>query len=191
MKRLLLSLALIITTAANFAQSIPKMELKPNGFVSAADSTKNYVVLEVPKVKQAELYKKTLTYLNGFYKNPSQVISAVDGESITVNGITNEIKGSIEWYKYPMEYNIMIQFKDGKMKVSPKIISLNEIWSESKPARKIYLKNTDSPKHVEISCIYMQHKVGYFLFLKELKESLDSWANGYTSGITKNLSDNW
>lgn len=64
------------------AQVAQRFDLKPNGFVDAKDSTKNYVVLEYPKMSKVDLYKKTLTYLNGLYKNPAAAISIVDGKGV-------------------------------------------------------------------------------------------------------------
>lgn len=196
MKRLILSIALIITTAATFAQSIPKMELRPNGFVSAADSTKNYVVLEVPKMKQAELYKKTLTYLNGLYKNPSQVISAVDGESITVNGYTDAITTTKGLYKYPLKYNLILKFKDGKIRFETRISELEERFNNENSGHPFYVANTDSPQKVEVRAIYMKStkNTGYYLINDELKFKLDYWVNNYlnnTIGSLTSNNDNW
>ncbi|MFC4213485.1 DUF4468 domain-containing protein [Pedobacter lithocola] len=192
MKRLLLSLAFALITAATFAQTTPKMELKPFGFASAADSTKNFVVLEVPKLKQSDLYNKTLTYLNGLYKNPSQVISSVDGESITVNGYTNDVQGTFKFHQYPFTYNIVFQFKDGKIKYQPRFIKLMEV-PETMPAKEIYLKNTDSSKPHEINAIFFKsNRDGFYYPLKDsIQENLSSWANSYLNEIKKSLSDNW
>lgn len=174
-------------------QAIQRIELKHNGFYSSIDSTKSYVVIEVPKLKQTEIYKKTLTYLNSIYKNPASVISTVEGESITINGMTEAIKGDLNWYRYPFSYNIVIQFKDGKLRFEPRYIKLLEYWAESKPPRTIYLSNTDSPNQVEINCIFMKNKdnPSYWLFKTDIKESIDKWANNYLQEISKNLADNW
>lgn len=170
MKRLLLSLALIITTAATFAQSIPKMELKPNGFVSAADSTKNYVVLEVPKMKQAKLYKKTLTYLNGLYKNPSQVISAVDGESITVNGYDDGISTIKGLNRYPLSYNVVLQFKDGKIRYQPSATKIEYLLND-KPFSQIYVSNTERPEGISALAIWNKAKDGSYYVLLNLDKA--------------------
>jgi hypothetical protein len=76
------SLYLTAATSSMMAQVAQRFDLKPNGFVDAKDSTKNYVVLEYPKMSKVDLYKKTLTYLNGLYKNPAAAISIVDGKGV-------------------------------------------------------------------------------------------------------------
>jgi hypothetical protein len=193
MKNMLLIIALLCLSAAGMAQSsVPKMELKRTGFVGP-DSTKNYIVLDMPKMTKADLYKKTLTYLNGIYNNPGKVISSVDGESITVNGFTDEVKGALQWYKYPMSYNINLQFKNGKIRIAPSITNLKEIWSDDEPPRQFYISNTDSPNSIEINCVWMKSKKddSYFLLNQKLKLSIDKWINQYVAGISNGLSESW
>tara|TARA_R110002020_G_scaffold151410_1_gene328431 strand:+ start:447 stop:1034 length:588 start_codon:yes stop_codon:yes gene_type:complete len=155
---------------------VPLIELSSLGF-TGEDSTKNFIVLNAPDYSKEQLFKIVHSYLNTVYKNPKAALSTSEGESIVVNGFTNSIKGGLDWYEYPMEYKIIYQFKDGKIKFEPSITSLEEIWSENKPARKIYVRNTDSPNDVEINCIYMKAKDTpyYFLFKEDLKNSIDRW----------------
>jgi len=193
MKNLILIFSILLIGKVSFAQStIPKFELKPNGLVGP-DSTKNYIVLEAPKISKLDLYKKTLTYLNSIYNNPSKVITSVEGESIIVNGFTEAVRGPIGFYKYPMSYNINIQFKDGRMKIEPYIVSLAEVWSKNEPERKIYINASDSPERAEINCIFMiSNKTGKsFVFNEKLKAGIESWINAYVAGIAKSYSDNW
>jgi len=193
MKNLILLISLLLISANSFAQSaIPTFELKPNGLVGP-DSTKNYIVLEVPKINKVDLYKKTLTYLNSIYKNPSKVITSVEGESITVNGYTESVRGPLSFYKYPMGYSFNLQFKDGKMKIEPYIVSLAEVWSQTKPERKIYINASDSPERAEINCIFMvSNKDGKsFVFNQKLKAGIEEWINAYVAGIAKSYNDNW
>jgi len=191
MKRLLF--LLIITAAATKlnAQGL-RMELKHDGFVSSADSTKNYAVLEYPKVSKADLYKRTLTYVNSLYQNPAKVISAVDGESITINALMTDIKTRLSWYKYEFYYNIVIQFKDGKLRFEPKFVELIEDPNPS-PKRKVYLSDTDSKKNGEINCIFFKgnNDGKYHVLAHEIKQNLDAWANGYLAGVDKALNDKW
>lgn len=111
--------------------------------------------------------KKTLTYLNGIYSVPGAVISLVDGESITVNAMNDTFKTRLALYKYKYRYNVVLQFKDGKIKVTPKYVLLMED-PEPSPKRKIYLANTDSPNKVEINAIYtFSQKNKYYYVLKD------------------------
>lgn len=173
------------------AQDIQKMELKPNGFVGN-DSTKNYIVIEIPTKKQNELYKSALVYLSSIYRNPQNVITSVENESIIINGMTESIIGDLKWYKYRLYYNINIQFKDGKMKFEPTITDFIEIYSENKE-RKIYVANSDSPNEAEINCIWMTGESKLTFLLKEdLKLSTENWLNGYLSSLIEGMTnDDW
>lgn len=187
MKKILL-LVIGLFPILTFGQnSYPKMELKPNGFV-AEDSTKNYIVLDFPEQSKDQLYKSALTYLNSIYNNPQRVLNVSEGESIVVNGFTNSIKGSLDWYEYPMNYQILIEFKDARIRVVPSILSLEEIVSKDLK-HKYYVKNTDSSNSVEINSIYMwSNKIGgFFLFQENLKNSIDSWLNAYISMLGNSM----
>lgn len=195
--QLFLFLAILIgSISTNQAYSqieAPFIELKSSGF-SGTDSTKNYIVIEVPNYSKDQLFKLTHAYLNSIYQNPAEVISVVEGESIVVNGFTNSIKGDLEWYEYPMHYQIIYQFKDEKIRFEPSITDLKEIWSTSESARKIYIKNTDSPKDVEINAIYMKNKdnSSYFLFKEDLKSGIDRWIKFHVNGLTEAIkADDW
>ena len=192
MKRFLLLLILTAATTSIMAQIANRIDLKHNGFVDAKDSTKNYIVLDYPKMSKVDLYKKTLTYLNSLYQNPAAVISAVDGESITVNGMADNFKTKLYWWKYDYRYNITFQFKDGKIRFAPRFVSLMEDPDPS-PKREIYLANTDTGKEGEIDCIFMLSKKEpkYFVFKDDLKSNLDKWANDYLVGIEAAINDKW
>ncbi len=189
MKKLITITFLLVCSIA-YGQHV---QLKETGFVGIADSTKNYAVIEVPKLKQAELYKKVLTYLNSIYKNPSAVLSTVDGESITVNGFNSSISTSKGLYKYPFNYNIVLQFKDGKIKYQPRLTEIHELFEYSNRRTPFYISNTESPNKVEINSVYIfSEKTGkHFLFKKDVKDEFDKWANGYLNDIAKNINDNW
>lgn len=192
MKRFLLLLIFTAASTSIMAQAANRIDLKHNGFVDAKDSTKNYVVLDFPKMSKVDLYKKTLTYLNSLYQNPASVISAVDGESITVNGMADNFKTKLYWYKYDYRYNITLQFKDGKIRFAPRFVSLMEDPDPS-PNRKIYLCDEDSPNKAEINAIYsFSPKNKYYYVVKDdLKSNLDKWANDYVAGIEAALNDKW
>lgn len=195
MKKTLILLIFIIFISLNIKgqNGIPKMELKQNGFVGVElDSTKNFIVIEIPNKKKSDLYKSTLIYLNSIYTNPQKVLSTIENEAIVINGLTKLIKDKDELYDYRLFYNINIQFKDGKLKFQPTVTELIEVFSSISRESRIYIVNTDSPKDIEINCIWMQGKKSkeYFLFKNDLKIKLDNWVNDYVfnllNGIEKN-----
>lgn len=193
MKKVLL-LILVIVVKGVFAQdSIPKIVLIQSGFVNEIDSTKNYIVVDFPDKTKTELYKSTLIYLNKIYRSPKSVLTTVENESIVINGFTESIRDALYWIVIQMEYNINIQFKDGKLKFEPIITELREVVSSDKK-NKIYIANTDSPEVSEINTIWMASRKneGYFLFNEELKLNIDKWMNNYVSSLVVELNkDDW
>jgi hypothetical protein len=192
MNKYLLFLIVLFTFKGSIAQQpAPTMELRENGF-SGADSTKNYVVIEVPKVSKADLYKKTLTFINGLYNDPQHVVTTVDGESLTVNAKTDAIHGVNPSYKYPTSYSIVIEFKEGKIKFAPKILEFSEIWAANRPPSKYYVSGKDSPTPSEVNCIWIFDKNDKrILFNPELKVSFDRWVNNCIAGIQTKVNDTW
>ena len=115
---LILLVAMPVFASAQF-------KLTPGGFVSAADTTKNYVVIDAPGVSQADLYKRTLIYLSKQFASPKDAISIIDNESITINSIDNV--GVRGFSNFLVNYTINLEFKDDKLRViSP---SLNRMYN--------------------------------------------------------------
>lgn len=121
MKKTLLIALFLFFTQVGFAQYFT---LTSEGFKSA-DKT-DYVVLNFPNVKQAELYSNVLNVLNTMYKNPKEVLSLVEGQSITIKGYEEDAIDSKEKQnpimigkrkaKYDVSYTLSILFKDGKIR---------------------------------------------------------------------------
>jgi hypothetical protein len=121
MKKLLGMVILLLVTQLSFAQYF---KLTANGFV--ADDNNDFAVVDVPNVKQADLYKNVLNAINSLYSNPQKYLSVLEGESITLTryeekalpvrhstgafGKTN--------YKYDLSYTLSFLFKDGKIRIN-------------------------------------------------------------------------
>jgi len=182
-------MCLIVGSAAAQAP-VTKMDLRPSGFFGP-DSISRYVIINMPKVNKADLYKKTLTYVNSLYQDPQAVVTAVPGESITINAQTDNIKGKAENAYYPTKYNIIIEFKDGKIKFQPTIISMVEHWRAIERSTPFYVSNKQSTDPYEVNAVWIVRDNGPLLFHKEVKLSLDEWINGYIAGIASKVNDAW
>lgn len=106
------AIALLFIGFSSSAQDT-KFELTPEKFT-------DYVVVPLEGKTQAEIYKKTLQWIEFTYKNPKEVIKAnIENEYIRFEGIKENIY-SIQVKKqvfyYPIRYTIEISFKDGKAK---------------------------------------------------------------------------
>ncbi|MBB2950199.1 MULTISPECIES: DUF4468 domain-containing protein [Sphingobacterium] len=120
MKKMLGIVILVLVTQMSFAQYF---KLTPKGFVSSDNS--DYTVVEVPNVKQVDLYKNVLNAINTIYRNPQKGLSVVEGESISIaayeeevlpiklsNGLGKTLR------KYDLSYTLTFLFKDGKIRIN-------------------------------------------------------------------------
>lgn len=120
MKKTLSIVMLVLVTQLSFAQYF---KLTPKGFVS--DENTDFTVVEVPNVKQKDLYKNVLNAINSLYKNPQKGLSVVEGESISITAyeeevlpvkLSNGLGKTIR--KYDLSYKITFLFKDGKIRIN-------------------------------------------------------------------------
>lgn len=124
-KILLLTFLLFSLIGTGFAQNASFM-LQPDGsFLNYIDG-KTFIVLEYPDRTKDNLYTNILTSVTKLYRSPKHVISKVDGEIISVNGIFSNCIS----YKailgltaiYSIEYILKFQFKEGKIRVDAPIV---------------------------------------------------------------------
>jgi hypothetical protein len=180
------------TLGANAQVTTPRMQLLPSGFVGP-DSINHYIVIKAAKKSKADLYKKTLTYLNSVYDNPGAVMRLVDGESITIKAETKAILGKHDFAVYNTSYNVLIEFKDGLIKFQPNIETLKEYITNSTPPKTYYVSSEDSPVTNDLNVIWVIDKKKNIrvLFHKEMKESADKWVNNYIASIVSKVNDTW
>ena len=93
------------------------------GFINASDSSKNYVVLPIDGKTQKELYSIFLNKLNGLFVSPKDVLNPVESESISVNGLAKRQVHDTMNTAYDLNYTLVFQFKDGKIRVDHPIIN--------------------------------------------------------------------
>lgn len=125
MKRIFLLIMLL--PLVGLAQQIQKFKLTARGFVNESDDTKNYIVIDAPNNTKSDLYKKSQMYFTKLYVNPKEVMTLIDGESITLNGVDKQAVKIKVLYLNPswdINYTTNHEFKDGKVKISN---SLNKI----------------------------------------------------------------
>lgn len=110
----------LLVTQLSFAQYF---KLTPKGFLS--NENNDFTVVDVPNVKQKDLYKNMLNALNSIFKNPQKGLSVVEGESISISAYEEKvlpIKLSTgigkAIYKYDVSYKLTFLFKDGKIRIN-------------------------------------------------------------------------
>lgn len=183
MKNILFVLLLAFPSFVN-----AQFTLTPAGFVSTVDSTKNFLVVDAPGLKQADLYKKAMVYLNASFVSPKNVLSVVDGESITINGLAKDaIKMKVLYLNptWDIDYTITLQFKDGKFRLSEPHI--NKISTYTGDVYRVATIGPGPGKEI-------YNKKGE-LKQKDGKENLEVYFNAFIktmiTGITTGKQENW
>ena len=117
MRALLLLLIISLFSKPTIAQE-KFFELTSHGFVSTQDTTKLFSIYYYEGKSQSELYKKALVYINTLYVSPKDVISNVENETITINGVAKStIRQNSLSPRFDMNYTIVLMFKDNRIRI--------------------------------------------------------------------------
>ncbi len=112
MKKFILSITFVLFSFLANAQ----YELTPKGIIN--DTENDYIVLEFPNKTQQELYDAVHLLINSTYVSPQNVLSVVDGQSITINGIGKVYRPNPVTNTYDLNYTITFLFKDGRVRIN-------------------------------------------------------------------------
>lgn len=96
-------------------------------FVSSQSSNEGFVVYEVPNMNASELKSSVFTTLSSMYKSPKDVITSLSDNMIQIEGYAESIfvKKSKDFrMRYDMLFNMIIQFKDGKVRYNAPTIKM-------------------------------------------------------------------
>lgn len=161
------------------------LELTPTGFKNIQEPTLDYIVLNIGKTSQQDLYKNTLSYLQTLYSHPDAVLTTIDNEQITVNGLA---KDQIRDPYVSLYYNLVFKFKEGKIRMDMPIIELKN------------LMNDLSYRYLFISMEkrgFLNDKYGIWtkgkLRFPDAKDNLENFFNIYLANINTNATkkDDW
>ena len=175
MRKILIILGLILLTKIAFSQQIPSFELTKNGIAS--------IEVKVDSLNASELYKRTLSWIQEFYKDEKNVSKTeIANQKIKIGGVKKNA-----WHyattdmtiQYDVEYTLNIDFEYNKMIIS---CELGKTWdySSGKVAnsyfidyRKIWKENGELHK------IYKEAKPGIDQMMNELSHSLITYLKDY------------
>lgn len=86
------------------------------------ESEKTFYVKEFENQSAEKLYKEVLSYITSTYRNPDIVSNTIPDEMINMHGFSSDAfvakyqkLGNIEWFAH-VDYNLIISFKDGKIR---------------------------------------------------------------------------
>ncbi len=139
MKKIFLGIFLLLFTQVASAQYFT---LAPEGFLSKEKT--DYIVVDVPKASQQELYDKVLKSINSLYSNPKEGLTLVNGQSITLSAYQKgaiTVSGS---FHYDVDYNLTFLFKDGRIRINAPTFDAgfrsNGTWNRMN-VKKVYFKS--------------------------------------------------
>ena len=131
----------------------------------------NYAVVQAPGYSQSELYKKMLVGISKLFKNPDAVITKVDNEMLTINGVETYCVREGK-YDYSYKYNIQIFFKDNKIRIDAPTITGWKLEDLS--------WHSGTPVNYDYESIKSQHEkwmntVIYAFFKSSFGEANEDW----------------
>jgi hypothetical protein len=191
MTKTLLSTIALIALYANTASGQDKLfELTPDGFVSSADPTMNYVVFEYDSISQADLFKSVLLFLHTAYKSPKDVVSEIPSEAITLRGsqldaigipyrsnADRKVFGKYE-VKYDIDYGFTIQFQDNKIRVDAPTFECSRVMNRG---QKAYLTLTGKGGFLSDNHHVFNLKNGKVE--DDVKNQIETFFNSLCSGV--------
>lgn len=105
-----------------------------NGIHSEQDSSKDYVVYEVPEVKASDLKAYAMSAISELYKSPKNVLTTLGDNMIQLETYASSVystKVKDDHYRNDFSYSIIIQFKDGKVRYNAP--NIKQIWVTGVP----------------------------------------------------------
>ncbi|HEY5462096.1 MAG TPA: hypothetical protein VIJ95_02480 [Hanamia sp.] len=98
--------------------------LTPYGLRDSADTSKGYIIIDLPNKSAKQIYDATINYINETYENPGFVIKGkIDSEYVRFDGYKDDISSAI--LRAPLgkaklniesDYSIEIRMKENKIK---------------------------------------------------------------------------
>ena len=98
-------------------------------FVNASDTSKSYIVVDFPEKSKADIYKQVERWVNKKYISPKDVVSKVDNESISINGVSKNAVRRNSMHSFDMNYTITVEFNDNKMKINAPWFRLTNLYN--------------------------------------------------------------
>lgn len=153
-KIILLCMVALIAVTSNAQKA--DFRLQNDGTFQNIDGSK-YIVIAYNNISKSDLYNKVLASISQLYVSPHDVISKVNNELITIDGISENCitlgKGLMA-VRFSIEYNLQFQFKDNKIRIeAPYIVRLFTYNNpDIKPfsgwlnAQNIFKKGLPNPK---------------------------------------------
>lgn len=162
---------------ANAQDSIPKFQVTPDGIAP--------IVLQLDNMAVAEIYRKTINYVQETYKNPKEVLKAdMPNEMLRINGFKKNVWAQklpmTPMFYYDMEYTLEIEMKDNKVRLT---LTPNQFWAGDIKGnftiKDFFLDTKAAKKFAEQAKPGLENSIneivqGYYNYVKGLVKK-DNW----------------
>lgn len=192
MKKLLLLLALIPAFV-----NAQKFELTSKGFVDPDNHEKDYIVFQFNGKSQKQIYNLALEAIGKYSTSPKDILTKEEPTKLTLNGVIPNVtyisRLGIKMY-FDMYYKMVLEFKDGRMKVNGleivKIVrddTLNEV-------QYIFLNQSQMRSGMVIADKYIFDKYGKVnnqKYKDHVEISVNDMISSIVSLMKKEKSSDW
>jgi hypothetical protein len=179
MKNLLkVSVIALLSINVVFGQEIEFLKLTPNGV--------NPIIVEVAGISAAELYQKSINWVQETYKTPSSVLKAnIENDLIRIDGFAF----NAWWFStvgiimyMDMDYTIKIDFKDGRYRFE---FIIGQFYKDGQRAMYDYTMFFNKKGYVKKA--YSDAVPSIEVTMNDLSVSFYN----YVSGKTREKNDDW
>jgi hypothetical protein len=146
--------------------------------------TPEYLLIESEGATKEDLYQKSINWLKETYKNPDEVIKAtfenkkVRFEPVAMDAMSHRALGTVRYYN--ATYSIEIEFRDGKCKFTPLLISYRVSEAGYNITEVIDFENGED---------YYRRNGKLKGRTKDIPESVENLLNGLSNSLTEYINN--
>lgn len=183
---------LLILVAALYSISLnAQFVLTNNGLVdSTNNNNKDYYVVNYEGYNKQKLFDDYLIAISKRCVSPKDVISKVDGEQISLNIIIKNGVSRNKFHVFDLNTTILFEFKDDKVKISPIINSITNIY-EGKIQYMYIRKKVFAIDETEFSIFNgdgdLKNKKAKFT----LENTINNFIKSIISNVNKSKNNDW
>lgn len=176
-KKAILLFAFVISSSLLFSQEILKLKLTPEGV--------DPVILTISGKSAAEIYKKSLEWVQETYEDPDDALKAnIENKKIRINGFTLDALSfkNMVVVNWGVSYTLEISFKDGKSRFDYNIrhftgleneitkITYQNFYKKNGEIRKSYLPAVSSIENTMNDLL-----LNYFNYVTDKTDDVNDW----------------
>jgi hypothetical protein len=186
MKKIILSLTLLATTFINcFSQTF---KLTSNGFIDASSKEeKRYIIVPFEGKTQEQIFTQALIAIGKIFNSPNNVINKVNNCQINIISVLDKVTARHPMgmtLPFDMEYNLILEFKDGKMKMNAPFI--RDIKQQGGYNVHIYLTKKERGSTAFIHNFALFNNNGTANEKKHIKNIENAW-NTFVSSLLETM----